>query len=431
MVTNIINLIVECMKLLLCMCGILNYKFRKSVAAVILLVLSIIVLVVMGIVDNQHRATLFIMISIIICVLSVEGKRKTLFCPLSFFVICCIDDLLMLIVKIVLSIPSEAFDNNSFAGAIVNSLSLVLLTGVAMALQHFYYKKRSSEKYSIHNSSILYIVLFLIGQIAATIYIAPFTLENYKNTLRNDRIVAVSVCILSILFFILGTLLIYNNSAKKRYKQVAEINKKLLETQQDYYMMLIDKDTETRKFRHDISNHILCVDTLIKQKEYEEAEKYLADLRDSLSDLRIKYQTGNMLVNAIVNDISSKYESVNFVWEGMFPQNLKLSNMDLCVIFSNVLENAFYAASGCTEQGNVNVAVKSITNSIMICVENDISAPVKEAKGKFLTQKTDKKNHGFGTMNVRTCVNTNGGSVEYKYTDKIFTVEITLPNVVI
>lgn len=430
MVTNIINLIVECIKLMLVMCGVLNYKFRKSAAAIILLISSIIVLVILGIINNDYQVSLFIIVTVFICFLSVEGKRKVISSFLSFFTICCIDDFLILILRTILCIPDEAFSGNPVASSIVNAVSLIIYMAASMILQHFYYRKRNLSKQPVNNSGILYLTLFLIGIIALSIYMAPFTLIFYKDTLRNNSIVAIGAVTLGMLFPVLGMLLIYNNNSKRYYKQVAEINKKLLESQQNYYQMLLEKETETRKFRHDISNHILCVDTLLKKKEYKEAENYLAGLRDSLSELKIKYQTGNMLVNAIVNDISSKYESVKFEWQGLFPQNLDISNMDLCVIFSNVLENAFFAASGCLEQGNVKAAVKSISNNIMICVENDISTPVEESKGKLLTQKSDKKNHGFGIMNVRACVNTNGGSVEYKYTDKVFTVEIVLPNVI-
>lgn len=48
--------------------------------------------------------------------------------------------------------------------------------------------------------------------------------------------------------------------------KVAIINEKLLETQADYYKMLLEKEDETRKFRHDMSNHIICIDALSQEK---------------------------------------------------------------------------------------------------------------------------------------------------------------------
>lgn len=425
-----INLVVECIKLLLAMCGILNFKFHKSKSAAVIFSASITILMLIGIYDISYQISGLIFLAVIISGLLVKGKYRFLFAVLSFFCICCIDELLLLVIKSAFKITDETMSENPAVFSAANAFSIILLTAAAMIMQNFYYKKRQSPQDSLRNSNVLYLILFVIGQIAALIFIAPFTLVEYKSNLRNNQIVAFAVCILGLLFLVFGVLLIYNNNSKNHYKQVAEMNQKLLRSQEKYYQMLLDKENETRKFRHDISNHILCVDALIKEQKYDEAESYLSDLKGSLSELRPRHQTGNMLVNAIVNDISSKYESVNLVWTGIIPEKLQMSNMDVCVIFSNVLENAFYAASDCLEDGKVDVVIKSLSNSLTISIRNNMSKPVEESKGKLITQKSDKKNHGFGTMNVRTCVNVNGGSVEYKYTEKIFTTEIVLPNVI-
>ena len=50
---------------------------------------------------------------------------------------------------------------------------------------------------------------------------------------------------------------------------------------------------------------------------------------------------------------------------------------------------------------------------------------------KLITSKPDKKNHGFGIMNVKECAAAIGGSVDYKFTDSDFTAEVILPNVII
>ena len=354
MVTNIINLIVECMKLLVIMCGILNFKFNKSKAAVTIFFSTIIILILIGIYDGSYQISGLIFLAVIICGLSVKGKYRFILCVLSFFCICCIDEFLMLMIKSAFKITDEIISVNPAVFSAANAFSLIILTPLAMIMQNLYYKN----------------------------------------------------------------------------KHIAEINQKLLYSQEKYYRMLLEKENETRKFRHDISNHILCVDALLKEHNYDEAEIYLSDLKSSISELKPRYQTGNMLVNVIVNDISGKYENVNLVWTGIIPEKLHMSDMDICIIFSNVLENAFCAASDCMYNGKVEVVIKSLFNSLDIYVRNNMSRPVEEKKGKLITQKSDKKNHGFGTMNLRTCVNINGGSVVYKYTESIFTTEIILPNVI-
>lgn len=206
------------------------------------------------------------------------------------------------------------------------------------------------------------------------------------------------------------------------------MNQKLLASQEQYYQMLLEKENETRRFRHDITNHMLCLDVLLKEQEYDDARKYLANLTGELQELGPKVQTGNRLVNAILNDISRKYTDVSFDWNGLLPQKMQLPNMDICTIFSNILENAFVAAAGCEEDGKVAVEVQEVGHGLKIVVQNNKSEEVEVKDGKFVTRKEDKKNHGFGTMNVKECVKRNGGTVEYDYTVDSFTVKLLLVN---
>ena len=432
MVANIIGLVVECMKLMLVLCGVLNYKFKKSISGVIVFVISCFSFIILDVANKELFFDVVYFATIVICALFVETKRKLLtflISAISFLAICSLDDFIVLLLRVVFSVPYETMTENAISDLLTNCLSIFIIMALAMIMKHFYYKKNKSKQL-LNNSSILYLIMFLIGVLASSLLISPIGNPVYKDSLKNQMILGISIGLFIILFVMIGVLLIYNNNSKKYYMQVADIKNKLLESQQNYYQMLQEKEKETRRFRHDISNHILCLDTLIKDGKYIDAEEYLENMRDSVSELKPKYQTGNMLVNAIINDIASRYNNVQLIWTGVVPENLKLSNMDLCTIFSNVLENAFQAADGCIEQGNVRVTAKSLSNSLMVSVENDFIEPVKESKGIFITKKEDKENHGFGTMNVRSCVHSNGGSIEYNYDDKIFSVEIVLPNVV-
>ena len=207
------------------------------------------------------------------------------------------------------------------------------------------------------------------------------------------------------------------------------MHEKILTAQKEYYEHLLDLESETRRFRHDINNHILCINALLSDNKYDAAKDYVQEIGESISSMRNKLATGNSLVNAIVNDISIKYNNVMLEWQGMIPEELTISNMDICTIFSNLLDNAFCAASKCSS-GKVGVTVKTVANSLMVTIKNDISEPVKVKSSKFITSKKDKKNHGIGTMNVLECVKSHEGKVEYSYTDKDFTAEVILPNVI-
>lgn len=429
MLINIMLLLLECVKLLLVLCGVLNLKYKKkAIGAWSILAICVGCLLIKGVKDSDYRISTFLYLAVVICALMVEVKRSFLLAMVCYMGICCMDELVAFAVRAVFSVSNDMLTENQVLFIMVNSISAVLLSVITLLVFRFC-KKRVQIREAVRNISAVHLVLCMMGTLAVTLMTSAIGNEHMEWNEIQIQMIAGCSCIFGCVFIILWILLVYNNNSKKIYKKMAEINDRLLETQEKYYRMLLEKENDTRKFRHDITNHLLCLDVLIKERDYTEADKYLEMLKGDLQELGVKVQTGNRLVNAILNDISQKYESVTLIWNGTFPQKMSLSNMDICTIFSNILENAFFAASGCEREKRVEVVVQEIGQGMKVTVKNNMSRPIETKEGKFFTGKVDKKNHGFGTINVGDCIKRNGGRVEYSYTNDCFKTKIILVNV--
>lgn len=429
MVMNLILLVLETVKMLLVMCGCLNYKLKKKcTGAAVLFSVCTILLVIKGIQDSDYLATAFYFIVIVICVMMLEGKRKVLWSVVAYLGICSIDTVTVPILKSAFSASDEEFFENMFLYGGANVISLIGITIATVLLQKCYYGKRSMDHSRLQNSSMIYLILVAVGLFAALIAMMPAIFDDFS--LNNQGLVLMSAAVLvfSVVFLVMGAFLIYDNNAKRHYKEVARVNQNLLESKERYYQMLLEKEEETRRFRHDISSHLTCVKRLLEENKTNEAKEYLNGLNGVMHELSVKHQTGNTLVNAIVNDISGKYEKVELNWKGHLPKQIELSDMDICVIFSNLLENAFYAAAGC-EAGTVDVTVETVAGTLAITMENTMAGAIDEKAGRLMTQKADKRNHGIGTRNVRDCVEKNEGEIRFEYTENRFTVKVVLINV--
>ena len=53
---------------------------------------------------------------------------------------------------------------------------------------------------------------------------------------------------------------------------------------------------------HEYRNHILCIENLIKNKDYENLEKYIADLSEFVYTEKQVIDTNNVIVNTILNE---------------------------------------------------------------------------------------------------------------------------------
>lgn len=434
MEANIIGLIVECAKLLIMLCGCINLRLkRKPIAAIVLFFLAQLCLVIKGVQDREYQVSTFMLISVLICALAVQGKRKWLFSMVAFLGISCIDTLFSTIAVRMFFISEEVINSASMERITINAISMVFLVIVALLLQRLYYRKKNMGevvKNEVQQSSSLYLGLFIIGLLAATWFIMPFSHLNFQWNIITERVIIVMVFLFAFVFLVIGILLIFYHRSSNHYQERAKMNQSLLESKERYYQMMLEKEEETRRFRHDISSHVTCVKQLLKDNNVQGAKEYLEELGGVLGELKLKHQTGNTLVNAIVNDMCTKYPEVMLTWEGGLPAKTTLSDMDMCTIFSNLLENAFYAASGCESRGKVDVTVKTVAGSLVITIENDMARAIEEEKGRFVTQKADKNNHGFGTRNVKDCVAKNEGTVSFEYTEKRFRVTVTLINAV-
>lgn len=429
MVLNIALLVLELVKMLLVMCGCLNYKMKKKfTGAWVVFFISVVLLVIKGIQDREYQVSTFYFIVVVIAAMMLEGKRKGLLSLVVFLGISCIDTIAVPVLKAVLSVSDEEFYQNPLLFRGVNVISLIGIILAAVLLQKFYYGKKKSGNPDMHNSGRMYLVLFAIGLVAVLFSMTPVSGEGFRWSERMLTVVVVSILVFAVMFLVMGVFLIYNSNAKRYYKEMAKVNQNLLESKERYYQMLLEKEEETRRFRHDISSHLTCVKRLLEEDKTEEAEEYLSNLGGVMRELTVKHQTGNTLVNAIVNDISEKYSEVALDWKGHLPKQLEMSDMDVCVIFSNLLENAFFAASAC-EKGLVDVTVESVSGALTITMENNMAKAIEEKEGKMITQKADKQNHGFGTRNVRDCVAKNDGQITFDYTEKQFTVKVVLLNV--
>jgi sensor histidine kinase regulating citrate/malate metabolism len=98
-----------------------------------------------------------------------------------------------------------------------------------------------------------------------------------------------------------------------------------------------------RGWRHDYHNHIQTL--LVLNGNEKQTKEYLMKLNDDLTSVDTVIKTGNVMIDAILNSklslIKSKNIAVNA--KAVVPAQLTISEIDLCVIIGNLLDNALEA----------------------------------------------------------------------------------------
>lgn len=206
--------------------------------------------------------------------------------------------------------------------------------------------------------------------------------------------------------------------------------KKYLNEQTKHYSYLENKERETKKFRHDLRNHMHTLMTLYNEQKYDEVHQYLETINGRIDELRNCVSVGNGIADAVLNQYYEEAEIKGILLKviGHFPVKCTISAFDLCTILSNLLSNAVRAEE---EYGGKVVLVQFgyTDTEILINMENDYKDISKDKSGKFKSSKRDSTNHGFGLENVRECVRRNHGYMDIQADGGKFKLILSLVNV--
>lgn len=356
-------------------------------------------------------------ICFIYTILILKGKRKIIY-GLAIHIGISITDMLVSSIYLIFD-ENNSFENiisDKYTNIISNSVS-ILIIGIIIVV-FLIFKKHKNSNYRIN---IFYLFLIIAGEVSIGGFITAFQfVKGYS------KMFAVMLCVGGIVFLILSIVMMVNYISKNHYKEIADINERLLKSKENYYTMLLQKDKDTIKFRHDISKHLNCMYILFDKGKYDELRKYFDKIGAELNELRPKIQTGNDLVSAILNDIAEKYLSVKYEIEGKLSNEINVCSMDLCTIFYNLFENAFAAADK-SDKKSVKISFKYIGCNLFCRIENSTLHNVSILNNRLVTEKEDKENHGFGTKNAVACIEKNGGTIEFSCDNNLFLTEVVFP----
>ncbi len=382
-------------------------------------------------INETILSSLFIIIVIFVFYQVLSGHRKFLDILLTHILLSVVDIILAGGLVFLLKIDADTLMNNYSLRLIGNLLSVPLLIIIVLIKNK---EKLNMARVRLYLKS-RYILLMILGIFACELYIAP--IQIYGLTERGSyvrNLATFGFTVSGIVFILLWIFFFLSNADKIQYRQMVDAKEKLLVQQQQYYKALIEKEENTKKFRHDISNHIYCLSYLCKLKRYDELEKYLTNMEYTIQDLRFEVYTGNEVINIIVNDLLERHKEnhIQFLWTGMLPENIKISSMDLCTIFSNLLINAIEAVMEIEDYNKriINIQIKLLDNNIVAYISNSVSEKINIVNNKLVTKKKDKGQHGYGSLNVEECIERYNGSISYSCDGEYFKVEILLYDII-
>ena len=214
--------------------------------------------------------------------------------------------------------------------------------------------------------------------------------------------------ILMIVMFAIMFLLFINSMSKKYFQDTSDLLLKQIDTQLRHYKALDDMKKEFHSFRHDYINHMQCVSALIASNKNEEAVQYINKLSNSKTMTEKPYESGNNILDSILTEKAefAKECDIEICLDGLFTHDF--DPVDLCVIFSNALDNAIEACGKIGGHKVIDIKLNVQQGYQFISISN----PTNEENDNLETTKDDKIHHGFGINNIRNAVNRHNGTID-------------------
>lgn len=283
----------------------------------------------------------------------------------------------------------------------------------------FLYMLRNTEKgwFGFCTIPIFYYVL--------TYFVAMYNLNN--TTFIHNLVILWLALLLTLSSYIM--ILRFFKQTKEQIDIISENN--LLQIQvsaaKTHFESLKNSQEKTIIYNHDMKHHLNLINSYLIENNISAANKHIINIEEDIINSEIKSYCSNYTVNLILSSYleRAKNEGIIVKTQINLTENNRVSDMDLCIIFSNAIENAINACKhiSCVKDRKLDIVTKIKNNKTFIEITNSFENEVI-----FLNNIPINKdeNHGIGTKSILAIIEKYGGVSYFKAENRIFTLNIIL-----
>ena len=322
--------------------------------------------------------------------------------------------------------------------------------GIFIVLLYFALRKINEsfrdKDYRVQRTELYFLLVpgmvgLLICVLLRTIMI---TIENDVPKLLYDRfpiliIIVPAILSLSLLSILYVVKTFQDMIALNREKNSRIILEKQIENMQEHMEEMERIYSGIRSMKHDMKN-TLAVIMQLAGREKAELQTYLSELNQNFDNLEFQFKTGNTVVDTLLN--MKYHEAIRIIPDIridaerlLFSDEMHIQSYDIGVMIGNALDNAMEACRKLKAEDPEAETFIRLTSfqkgkMIFIEVENSFNGRVvKKKQSEFpVTDKTDKREHGIGLLNIKHTAEKYHGAVDWSVDGKVFTLSVMMKN---
>ena len=211
---------------------------------------------------------------------------------------------------------------------------------------------------------------------------------------------------------------------QENYRQMV----RRLNMQKTHYAQLAAQIHHSRETAHDFRHHMRTIRTLAEQGNTKEILTYLNAYAPHAALGEVKVWCENPAVDAVLGYYAAEAKKLGAQYDVhmALPSQIDFPEDLLCILLSNILENAVEAMAGQTE-GPKKLYLRGTGSNrqLRLAADNTFSGKIRMREGLFLSTKHEGL--GLGISSVRSIVSRYGGLSDFEAAGGCFHVSLLIP----
>lgn len=271
--------------------------------------------------------------------------------------------------------------------------------------------------FSVSGLLLIFVDICSFGITRGVVMVSDGSGVNNWNTTYNEALTHLEVLVLSALCLIICLSLLFGMNRLIGYLTIDNLYKMEISR----YQGILEQYQKQTDVKHDLKNHLISLSALAEHEEWDKLKDYLLKICHAGMIGEDEIETGNSVVNAIVNTKrqTAKQKNITFDCNVNIAKPLLMDEYDLCILWGNILDNAIKAADASKER-YIFVQAEIVKRNLIINVKNSTASDIEQ-------NDFGRKDWGTGLKNVNKIVQKENGIMEIERKDTVFDISIMLP----
>lgn len=243
---------------------------------------------------------------------------------------------------------------------------------------------------------------------------------------RNHIILAVIYALMALVYGLVVHIFQKANALAK-YELTEAAYRQQLDAAKTQISVINEAQTQAAIYRHDMRHNLTTIDAFLSTEHVQQARDYIKEVQGGIDALALQHFCENDLVNLLCSSFSDKAKrtGIRLTADTHLPEELSVSDTELCAILSNGFENAFHAVSELDSSRRWIKLYSSIRQeNLLIEITNPYQGEVTIRDGLPVSSRDG---HGYGCQSIQSIAAHRKGICTFEAKQGVFTLRVVLP----